>query len=391
MARRRLLAIDTSDGLANLVLGVLAVLIVASLALIPLIGSADEEPAAAPPDTADEVVPGDGAQETVPDADAGAENGAPGVDGADVVDASDTSADVEPVPVEPVDSLTVEGAGGTAAGLVDTDRAGDGDAVAGGTDGATTEGADPGVGGDAGQPTAPATGRPDAGPSAVTTPPPASPAPTPAPTASVPPAPPPPPPEDEGDVVIPPEPDDDRYQPDDPDRIPSVTISTTPRDRLTRRVDVDDDGVPERVWSAVVGDEVHIRVDELVDGRWRTGPARRGPVADRLVDLRIADLTGDGRPEIWTWQWVATEGQSITLWDYVDGELRRMDASGGCWHGSNTFGLVGALVQHATPGRPIQIAAICEDPELPWWQWPAELYRWEGGRWTADRLVGKYR
>ncbi len=391
MARRRLLAIDTSDGLANLVLGVLAVLIVASLALIPLIGSADEEPAAVPPDTADDVVPGDGAQETVPDADAGAETGAPGVDGADVVDASDTSADVDPVPVEPVDSLTVEGAGGTAAGLVDTDQAGDGDAVAGGTDGATTEGADPGVGGDAGQPTAPATGRPDAGPSAVTTSPPASPAPTPEPTASVPPAPPPPPPEDEGDVVIPPEPDDDRYQPDDPDRIPSVTISTTPRDRLTRRVDVDDDGVPERVWSAVVGDEVHIRVDELVDGRWRTGPARRGPVADRLVDLRIADLTGDGRPEIWTWQWVATEGQSITLWDYVDGELRRMDASGGCWHGSNTFGLVGALVQHATPGRPIQIAAICEDPELPWWQWPAELYRWEGGRWTADRLVGKYR
>lgn len=410
MARRRLLAIDTSDGMANLVLGLLAVLIVASLALIPLLGSADEPSPAEPQDEVDEVVPAadadedaaapevdlDAADPDVADPDANAVD--PDVASVQptapddiVIDPDGSGDDTDAVLDEPVDSLTVEGAAGTAAGLVgaapvggETADGGDTGVDPTGTDG-TTEAAtarvDPEVGGDAGEPTASDADQPGV----ATTPAPPSIAPdtTPSVDAAGPP--------DDDEVVIPPEPDGDRYQPDDPDRIPALTVPTSPRDRLARRVDLDGDGMPERVWSAVVADVVHTRVDELVGGRWRNGPVRRGPVADRLVDLRIADLTGDGRSEIWTWQWVATEGQSVTLWSYAGDELQRMDASGGCWNGSNTFGLMGALVQRATPGRPIQIAAICEDPALPWWQWPSALYRWEDGRWTADRLVGKYR
>ena len=234
-------------------------------------------------------------------------------------------------------------------------------------------------------PTAPGTEPLGGGPEATGLPsPPPVPGAAPSPNAT-------PAPDDRGEVTIPPEPDDDGYRPDDPTRIPGVAVSAARRYRLVRRVDVDEDGISERVSAAIVADVVHIRVDEQVDGRWRNGPVRNGPVADRLVDLRTGDLTGDGRPEIWTWQWVATEGQSITMWAYTRDRLRRMEASGGCWNGSNTFGLVGALVQRATSNRPIQIAAICEDESLPWWQWPSALYRWRDGRWTADRLVGKYR
>jgi hypothetical protein len=425
------------------VLGFLAVLIVASLALIPLVGSAGGPPPAEPQEDAAEVVPDTDADAVDPDADAvdpdadavdpdadavdpdadavdpdadavdpdadavdpGADAVDPDTDAVDPdadadVDADGSGGDPDVIPDQPVDSLTVEGTGGTAAGLVDPapddgdianggetdgDAAGtDGDTAGiGGTAGAATDDVDPEVSGDAGAPTASETQEPGI----AGTPPPPAPTPdqdaTPPADAATPLA--------DDEVIIPPEPDDDRYEPDDPDRIPAVTMAAAPRDRLAPRVDLDGDGIPERIWAAIVADVVHIRVDELVGGRWRNGPVRRGPVADRLVDLRIADLTGDGRPEIWTWQWVATEGQTITLWSYAGDELRRMEASGGCWSGSNTFGLVGALVQRATPGRPIQIAAICEDSTLPWWQWPSALYRWEDGRWTAHRLVGKYR
>jgi hypothetical protein len=190
---------------------------------------------------------------------------------------------------------------------------------------------------------------------------------------------------------VPPEPDDDPFRPDDPDRIPRLDERPWPRGTIVEHADVDGDGTHERIWSAIVADAVRTRVDEPADGGWEEGTAGHGAVADRLVALKIADLTGDGRPEIWTRQWVASEGESITLWSYADGRLQRMDASGGCWHGSNTFGLVGGLVQPETPGHPIQIAAICEDEALPWWQWPSALYRWERGRWTLDRTVGKYR
>lgn len=367
MARRRLLAVDTSDGLANLVLGFLAVLIVASLALIPLIGSAGEADPAEPEEA-------DPVGEVVPAADEPAVSATLGA----------AAGEADEIPDEPVDDLTVEGTGSAAAGLV---APGFTDGTAGGT--ATTPP------GSAATPapivtpfrSSPATPTPTPtvtpSPAVTTTP---TPSPSPSPTAT-----PTPPPDGAGAVVVPPEPDGSRYRPDDPDRVPQLDIRSGPRGALSQRVDLDGDGTPERVWSAIVTDVVQTRVDQLADGRWVDGASVPGAVADRLVALRVDDLTGDGRPEIWTRQWVATEGESITLWQYADGQLQRMDASGGCWNGSNTFGFVGALVQSATPGRPIQIAAICEDDALPWWQWPAALYRWEDGRWTEDRLVGKYR
>lgn len=373
MARRRVLSVDTSDGLANLVMGFLAVLIIASLALIPLLGSADEpEPAAQTTDdepSPQVVPPAAAASPPAGEADGADAGGADGSGDADAntVDPDGTSAG--DIPAAPVDDLTVEGAASAAAGLVSPPSTGEGGTGA-------------------------ASAIPTPTPSAPATPP-ASPTPSPTPTAapSSEPAPTSSPsvPSAGGGVVVPPEPDDDPFRPDDPDRVPDVHVRRWPRGTITEHADVDGDGTHERVWSAIVADVVLTRVDEPADDGWDEGEAGHGAVAGRLVALHVADLTGDGRPEIWTRQWVASEGESITLWAYVDGRLQRMDASGGCWHGSNTFGLMGALVQPDTPGRPTQIAAICEDEGQPWWQWPSALYRWEAGRWTLDRTVGKYR
>ncbi len=178
------------------------------------------------------------------------------------------------------------------------------------------------------------------------------------------------------------------YSRDDPERMPSITVVSTPRGERVVLVDLDGDGVKERVWSAIVADQVMIRVERAVDGRWEAGRSRTGAAADRLVDLVADDLTGDGSPEVYTRQWVATAGESLTLWSYSNGELERMEASGGCWSGTNTFGLIGADVDRAADGRAL-IVAICNDKPVPTQQWSSALYRWENGRWTFDRLLGK--
>jgi len=180
------------------------------------------------------------------------------------------------------------------------------------------------------------------------------------------------------------------FSPDDPGRIPAITVSSTPRDVRTVHVDLDGDGVDERVWAAIVRDQVQTRVERVVDGRWTPRDTHLGAAADRLVVLQARDLTGDGRPEIHTRQWVATEGGSLTVWAYRDGDLARMPMTGGCYNDSNTVGITGALVEEV--GRDgATIAAICRDEGLPPQQWSSAMYVWRDGRWDFDRVQGRYR
>lgn len=179
------------------------------------------------------------------------------------------------------------------------------------------------------------------------------------------------------------------FSPDDPGRVPAITVSSTPRDARTVHADLDGDGIDERVWAAIVRDQVHTRVEHVVDGRWVAQDTHSGAAADRLVALRARDLTGDGRPEIHTRQWVATEGGSLTLWAYRDGDLVRMPMAGGCYNGSNTVGITGALVEEV--GRDgTTIAAVCRDEGLPPQQWSSAMYVWRGGRWDFDGRQGRY-
>jgi hypothetical protein len=172
---------------------------------------------------------------------------------------------------------------------------------------------------------------------------------------------------------------------DDADRVPALVISDQPIDVHTVLGDIDGDNVPERVRAAIVRNSVEVHVQRYEPGgEWRDVDIATGAVADDLVGLWVQDVNDDGQAEIHTRQWVGTNGESVSLWSFDDEELQPMTASGGCWDGSHTFGLVGALV---LPG---QVKAICEEDPLPPSLWSTAVYRWEDGRWTFQERVGVY-
>jgi hypothetical protein len=174
---------------------------------------------------------------------------------------------------------------------------------------------------------------------------------------------------------------------DDPDRVPALVVTSTPLDVHTVISDLDGDGVEERVWAALVRNSVRVRVHRDVNGRWAEpadDASAVGAVADDLVELSVEDVTGDGRPDIHTKQWVGVNGESVSLWSFNDGRLRAMTASGGCWDGEDTFGVVGARVD---PG---QVLAICEENPLPPYLWSTAVYRWVDRMWTFQQRVGVY-
>jgi hypothetical protein len=172
---------------------------------------------------------------------------------------------------------------------------------------------------------------------------------------------------------------------DDADRVPALVVNDDPTDVHTVLADLDGDNVPERVRAAIVRNAVEVRVERYEGGGlWRDIDNATGAVADDLVGLWVQDLNSDGRAEIHTKQWVGTNGESVSLWSFGNDTLQSMTASGGCWDGSHTFGVVGALV------HPGEVKAICEEEPLPPSLWSTAVYRWDDGRWTFQELVGVY-
>lgn len=369
MARRRVVSsVDTSDPMANLVLGSLLVALLALFGLIALVTAEDGGVAAGDvaetetdgvvgvvpsptPDPEPEVVP-------PPDAD--------GEDVPVVPDAEPPSPDAD-APVAPRGDAP---AGEPGAATADPETA-------------TRVPAEPRAPvvprrDDAGPAVTPTPGEPEIvpdtpGPDTAGSPAPADPDPadpTPGPVAPV----------DPGGP--------DRPVPsgiDDPNRRVALSVSNEPIDVHTIVADLDGDGFAERVWAGLITNWVHLRIDRYEgDDVWSQVTAARGAVSDDLVGLWVRDLTGDGRPEIYTRQWVGTSGESATLWSFRDDALHPMTASGGCWDGNNTYGLVGVLVD---PGR---IAAICEEEPLPPYLWSTAVYEWRDGRWTFQRQQGVY-
>jgi hypothetical protein len=130
-----------------------------------------------------------------------------------------------------------------------------------------------------------------------------------------------------------------------------------------------------------------VRVQHDDNGRWADpteDASAVGAVADDLVELSVEDVTGDGRPDIHTKQWVGVNGESVSLWSFTNGSLRAMTANGGCWDGEDTFGVVGAEVD---PGL---VLAICEEDPLPPYLWSTAVYRWVDGMWTFQQRVSVY-
>jgi hypothetical protein len=171
---------------------------------------------------------------------------------------------------------------------------------------------------------------------------------------------------------------------DDPDRVPMLVVSDAPIDVHTVVADLDGDRVRERVWAALIRNVVHVRVQHDTDGGWVDVARATGADADDLVSLEVEDLTGDGRLEIHTRQWVGVNGESVSLWSFANDRLLPMTGNGGCWDGENTFGLVGARVEF---GR---VRAICEEDPLPPYLWSTAVYRWVDGMWTYQQRVSSY-
>lgn len=170
---------------------------------------------------------------------------------------------------------------------------------------------------------------------------------------------------------------------DGTDRVPAITVSRSPRDVHVRHVDLDGDGVDERVSAMLIGNQVRVEVERRANGGWSVVDRAYGPVADRLAQLGVSDFTGDGRPDVHTRQRVATHGESATFWTWSD-RLVPATASGGCWEGGNTIGLVGVQL------RPREVVALCRDDDLPPSLWSSATYEWAGDRWRWVSEDGVY-
>jgi hypothetical protein len=352
MARRRVVyPVDTSDWMANMVLGVLIVAAVALIGLILFMDTEEDQQAAREASTEAPTTPG-GAATVVPSPTSQATDGADGGAVGEVPDEpiveSEPDTGVTLPPSEEVTPLRPRG--------LRSEPADDGVAVV--------------PPGESDEPEGPGNDQPTDAPDVVVPPPDET---------------------DTGDAVAseptapaPDEPVGPSSPLDDPNRVPALVVSDAPLDVHTVLEDLDGDDVPERVWAALVRNSVHVRVERDVNGRWTDAAAVTGAVADDLVRLEVEDLTGDGRPEIHTRQWVGVNGESVSVWSYADERLRPMTASGGCWDGETTFGVVGARVD---PG---QVIAICKEPPLPPYLWSTAVYRWVDGMWTFQRRVGAY-
>lgn len=317
---------DSSDGLVNVVLGSIATLILALLGLILWMNSGDEiGTAAAAGQTELGAVADDDQQERVPSEGSASTDGTAGVPATGAETGNGSGA---------TSDADGSGSGGTAGGA--DDQAPDDDDAQAADGDAQADGAADAQGGDVPNP-----GR--------------------------------------GSGL---------FSKDDPARVPAITVRSSPRGVQTVTADFDGDDNDERAWSAVVGDQISTRLDRLVDGQWKAGRAKSGAPADRLIELRAQDLTGDGLPEVYTKQWVATEGESVTLWSVEDGQLQRMPVSGGCWaDNDNTVGLIGAEVTVPAEG-PAEVVAICKDKPRPPQQWPSALYRWRQDSWVFEGRLG---
>jgi len=101
--------------------------------------------------------------------------------------------------------------------------------------------------------------------------------------------------------------------------------------------------------------------------------------ADRLDSLVARDLNGELGAEIVLVHSLGEFGNSLTVWGARGDSYRPQPARGGCWDGSNTYGITGAVIEDGS------ITATCDGSLLPRAAWPSDVYVWVDGRWTYQR------
>jgi hypothetical protein len=154
-------------------------------------------------------------------------------------------------------------------------------------------------------------------------------------------------------------------------------------------VDVQGDGVDEVVFASIAAGATRLDVAAWNGRQYEVVYRDQGGAAERVEDLSVADFTSDGVLEIVTQQASGDEGASLSVWGWNGSAYVRHTGVGGCWDGSNTYGIVGATIREG------EIVATCDGSPLPVSAWPSDVYVWEPqppagtpqGDWTYDRTV----
>lgn len=145
--------------------------------------------------------------------------------------------------------------------------------------------------------------------------------------------------------------------------------------------DVDGDGEKEVVVASIHSDASRLDIARWTGRSYEVVYTGRGGGAERIDDFKVTDYTGDGVRDIMIMQSVGAQGHSLSVWGYNGQAFAPQRATGGCWDGSHTYGVIGASIRSG------EIRATCDASPLPTSAWPSDVYRWnaQAGGWTYER------
>lgn len=140
----------------------------------------------------------------------------------------------------------------------------------------------------------------------------------------------------------------------------------------TVAADLDGDGRAEVVGAYVADGRVRVDIAAWDATAYRIVFTGEGGEADELVALHLRDVNDSPQTrEVMTRQQTARGHQSVSLWGWDGVVYAPLIAVDGCWDGSHTYGVTGAVVQG---GR---ITATCDGSPEPPETWPADVYQWD--------------
>jgi hypothetical protein len=170
-------------------------------------------------------------------------------------------------------------------------------------------------------------------------------------------------------------------QPSDADATAFITQYETVYGEDSRSLasDLDADGSNELVLARITDGVAMLDVARWSGEGYEVVYNDEAANADRLDSLVARDLNGELGAEIVLVHSLGEFGNSLTVWGARGDNYRPQPARGGCWDGSNTYGITGAVIEDGS------ITATCDGSLLPRAAWPSDVYVWVDGRWTYQR------
>ena len=165
-------------------------------------------------------------------------------------------------------------------------------------------------------------------------------------------------------------------EPTDTDGGAFAEDSTPPgaTDARTVLADLDGDDRNEVVLVVRLGGSSLLQVGVWDGNAYDNVLTDEGGTAEEIVDIAVRDVNrSPSSKEIVVRQRNGTEGESISLWGVVDGVYEPLEAVGGCWDESHTYGITGATID-VEEG---EIIATCDGSPEPTVAFPSDIYRWD--------------